>query len=69
MGHELAYFCCLEVCETVVELGSYGYMEVMRDSRFFWFPKIRGTILAVPIIRTKVFWGLYWGPLILGKYP
>ena len=23
---------------------------------------------GVPIIRTIVFWGLYWGPLILGKY-
>ena len=28
------------------------------------FPKIRGTILGVPIIRTIVFWGLYWGPPI-----
>ena len=35
------------------------------------FPKIRGTLLGVPIIRTKVtivFWGLSWGPLILGNY-
>ena len=32
------------------------------------FPKIRGTILGVPIIRTIIFWGLYWGPLILGNY-
>ena len=32
------------------------------------FPKIRGTFLGVPTIRTIVFWGLYWGPLILGKY-
>ena len=32
------------------------------------FPKIRGTILGVPIIRTKLFLGLYWGPLILGNY-
>ena len=22
-----------------------------------------GTILEVPIIRTIIFWGLYWGPL------
>ena len=37
--------------------------------RMIWeFPKIRGTILGVPIIRTVVFWGLYWGPFILGKY-
>ena len=32
------------------------------------FPKIRGTLLGVPIIRTIVFWGLYWGPPILGNY-
>ena len=31
-------------------------------------PKIRSTFLGVPIIRTIVFWGLYWGPLILGNY-
>ena len=27
-----------------------------------------GTLLGVPIIRTIVFWGLYWGPLVLGNY-
>ena len=32
------------------------------------FPKIRGTFLGVPIIRTIVYWGLYWGTLILGNY-
>ena len=32
------------------------------------FPKIRGTILGVPIIRTIVYWGLYWGALVLGSY-
>ena len=31
-------------------------------------PKIKGTPLEVPIIRTIVFWGLYWGPLLLGNY-
>ena len=30
-------------------------------------PKIRGSFLGVPIIRTMVFWGLYWGPPILGN--
>ena len=33
------------------------------------FPKIRGTFLGVTIIRTIVFWGLCWGPLILGELP
>ena len=32
------------------------------------FPKIRGTCLGVPIIRIIVYWGLYWGPFILGNY-
>ena len=37
--------------------------------RAIWgFPKIRGTFLGVPIIRIIVYWGLYWGPLIYGKY-
>ena len=24
------------------------------------FPNIRGTILGIPIVRTIIFWGLYW---------
>ena len=32
------------------------------------FPEIKGTFLGVPIIRTTIFWGLYWGTLILGNY-
>ena len=32
------------------------------------FPKIRGAFLRVPIARTTVFEGGYWGLLILGKY-
>ena len=33
------------------------------------FPKFRGTIMGVaPKVRTIVFWGLYWGPLIVGNY-
>ena len=27
------------------------------------FPKIRVPFLGVPIIRTILYWGLYWGPL------
>ena len=34
------------------------------QAEIWGLPKIRGTILGVPIIRTIVFWGLYWGPLI-----
>ena len=31
-------------------------------------PKIRGTFLGVPILRTLVFGALYCGPRILGNY-
>ena len=34
-------------------------------SVFWWFPKIRGTILGFPIVRTLVFWGPNWASLIL----
>ena len=32
------------------------------------FPKLEGIFLGVPIVRTRVYWGLYWGTLILGNY-
>ena len=32
------------------------------------FPKLGVPFWGVPIVRTLVFWGLYWGPLILGNY-
>ena len=36
--------------------------EVAASSHSVWgFPRIRGTLLGVPIIRTIVFWGLYIG--------
>ena len=39
------------------------------NSRDTWgFTKIRGTILGVPILRSKVFGGLNLGPTILGNY-
>ena len=28
----------------------------------------RGTILGVPLIRIIIYWGLCWGPPILGNY-
>ena len=31
------------------------------------FPKLCVPFLGVPIIRSILFWGLYWGPLILGN--
>ena len=31
--------------------------------RSWQFPKIRGTLGEVPIIRCLVLWGLYWVPL------
>ena len=37
--------------------------DVGNNPYIIWeFPKIRGTFLGFPIIRTVVFWGLYLGP-------
>ena len=50
--------------------GYIGIMEKKMDStiqglgfRYSGFPKIRGTFLGVPVIRTMVFGGLHGGPL------
>ena len=45
-------------------------LRASEGPRATWgFPKIRGTVLGVPIIRTIVFLGLYWGSrLFLGEY-
>ena len=33
------------------------------------FPKLRGTFLGAPIVRTVVFWGLYWAlPIFLNSF-
>ena len=53
--------------ETVPGLAGGGLQGLYVGPRWV-FPKIGGTILGVPIIRTIVFWGLYWGPPILGNY-
>ena len=37
-------------------------MEVPHTMKW-GFPKVRGTILGVPIIKLRIFWGPYWGPL------
>ena len=44
-------------------------LRVAQDLALTWgFPKTRGTILEVLILRIIAFWGLYWGPPILGNY-
>ena len=45
-------------CQSCQTLGHPKYGDV---------PKLRDPF-GVPIIRAIVFWGLYWGPLILGNY-
>ena len=43
--------------------------RLMKLCQQIWeVPKIRGTILGIPLIRTIVFWGLNWGTPILGNY-
>ena len=40
----------------------WGFIGLYRDLGL-GFPKIRGTFLEVPIIRTIVICGFFWGPL------
>ena len=40
----------------------------LAEYKYGSFLKLGVPFLGVPIIRTIVFWGLYWGPLILGNY-
>ena len=47
--------------------GLGGHGEHLQQGHRWELPKITGTILGVPVIRTIAFWGLYWGPLILGN--
>ena len=48
--------------------GNYSTVGVGVHIHIWGFPKIRGTILGVHIIRAIVFWGLSWDLLILGNY-
>ena len=55
--------------ETFEMLRQWGLQEG-NDTGFIgiWgFPKITGTILGTHIIRTIVFWGLFWDYLVLGN--
>ena len=54
MGAERPGFGSLTGCGAVLKC---------RHQTIWGFPKIGGTILGVPMIRTIVFWGLYWGKL------
>ena len=42
--------------QTPTLISIWGFLEIM------------GSFLGVPIIRTIVFWGLYWGSPIFGNY-
>ena len=62
---------------TLLEAKGMGFGVLFSDSKgssrearesFAGFPKFRVPFLGLPIIRTIVFWGVYWGPLIFGKY-
>ena len=46
----------IDMCECITYVYIYIHIWVI--------PKIRGTLLGVPIIRIIVYLGLHWGPLI-----
>ena len=51
----------LNVCQVLQLFKSHGYT--------WGLPKIRGTVLGIPLIRTIVYCDLYWGPSTFGKLP
>ena len=52
---------------TSIAYRSLSSMSLFEGDLVWGFPKIGDTSLGVLLIRTTVFWGLYWGPLILGN--
>ena len=53
-----------------VQVSPRWMLEILHDPNCLTWgfpPKSRCTFLRFPIIWTTVFWGLYWGPLILGN--
>ena len=60
--------CGLEASKLCIELLTLPRLLIQPGVMIWGFPKIRGTLLGVPIIRTVIFLGLYWGPLVLGNY-
>ena len=52
----------------ILPLYVLGKMHSDWNEEIWEFPRIWGTFLGLPIIRTIVFGGLYWGTHILGNY-
>ena len=61
--------CRVECNWATLSLPCVGYMRGLLRSKTSWkvlyggFQKFGGTWLGVPMIRTRILWGLYWGPL------
>ena len=60
--------CTLRWMRPCEELTTFSQGQTKNLAKNWEFPRIRGTILGVPMIRTTVFWGLCRGPRILGNY-
>ena len=62
---------CIEYRVEGFKMGKEGSGRGLKDSSVqdIWgLSQIRGTFLGVPIVRSIIFWGLHWGPPVLGKY-
>ena len=56
-----------ELCGNLAQFRTGSLLGIW-EFAMWEIPKIRATFLGVPIRRIIVFWGLYWGPLIMGNY-
>ena len=54
--------------QDIVGVPLRDFIRVILRNYYLGVSQIRGTIFGVPIVRIILFWGLYWGPPILGNY-
>ena len=60
--YSIAEVWCLRSLRTSLNVGHSVLLQDLGISQ------IMDTFLGVPIVRTIVYWGLYWGPPVLGNY-
>ena len=51
-----------------MQVESVSNVAILITAKYGSFLQLRVPFFGVPIIGIIVYWGLYWGPLILGNY-
>ena len=67
LGQDVDKWGFPKIMENQMEKNMENEMETLLYRGLQGFPKL-GYLCVVPITRNIIFWGLYWGPIILGNY-